>query len=294
MTIREALAQGSEVLKSPSFSALIDTPALDASILLAEIFKVSRTELFARGNEPITAAAWENFTGLLERRRLGECIAYIIGRKEFRGLMFTVNPSVLVPRPDTETLAEAALEYISALSLPGIHKPASSECTRTLLDLCTGSGAVAISLKNECSSLIVTASDISPEALEVAALNAACLINREPIQFIQSDLFENIPGKFNIIVSNPPYVSSGELASMAPEVLWEPSLALDGGEDGLSIIKNIIFLAPEHLYSGGILLLEAGPEQMQKIEELFEKRGFKNVKIHKDLAGRERVISAIA
>ena len=303
MTIRETLAEGTRLLKSPSPSSFIDTPALDAALLLAEVLHSSREELIIRGNDPITESDRDAFSRLISKRRNGECVAYILGRREFRGLEFSVNPHVLVPRPDTETLVEAALEYIDSrrrADTPPDHE--QGEHSFSLLDLCTGSGAVAISLasalKNEYPFLRVCASDISPEALETAALNAARLLdgrlsddNRNSVRFIHSDIFENIPDKFNIIVSNPPYVPSAEISTLAPEVRREPILALDGGADGLELIRRIISQAPEHLLPGGILLLEAGAGQMQDICLLLETHHFTSIRIHKDLAGRDRVIS---
>jgi len=322
MTIREALAEGTGRLKSPCALAFIDTPALDASILLAYTLGTNKTELILSGNKNIDEKTREKYTILLERRRSGECIAYILGRKEFRGLEFFVNTHVLVPRPDTETLVEAALEYID---------PQKDNASLSVLDLCTGSGALAISLKNERPFLHVTASDICPAALETAAENVRQLLgeelsqrrkdaenaeeelgirdcgskvtgvsssatlkdNKPRVQIIQSNLFEDIPFKFNIIVSNPPYVPSNELTGLAPEVRREPSLALDGGEDGLLLIRKIIAQAPDHLLPGGILLLEAAPGQMPSIRELLEGWGFNDVKVYKDLAGRDRVISGL-
>ena len=283
MTIQELLTEGKMLLGSPSPSSFIDTPALDAALLLSEILHKSREELIAGGKEPVSEAERKAFYRFLERRKNGECVAYILGRREFRGLEFTVNHNVLVPRPDTETLVETVLEYIDSRK---------DKNNLFLLDLCTGSGALAISLKNERPFLTVTASDISPKALETAALNAARLLDSGSanVQFIQSDLFENIAGRFDIIVSNPPYVPSGDLASLAPEVQREPHLALDGGEDGLKIIRRIISRAGEYLLPGGLLLLEASPEQMPVIRTFLETHSFDNIRIHKDLAGRDRVI----
>jgi len=291
MTIRETLAEGIKLLTAPSESALIDTPSLDGTILLAHTLGCDRTELILRDNEPISEKSTKEYKTLLERRRSGECIAYILGYREFRGLRFSVSPHVLVPRPDTETLVEAALEYID------LEKDTEN---LFVLDLCTGSGALAVSLKYERPFLHVTASDISPQALEIAILNSKlCLQSKtldpspQSLYFIQSDLFENISGRFNIIVSNPPYVPSGELAGLAPEVQREPALALDGGEDGLFFYRAIIAQAPKHLLPGGVLLFEAGPEQMPAIRELLEAHGFYSVRLYKDLGGRDRVISAV-
>lgn len=286
MTVREALAAGNTRLKSPCPAAFIDTPSLDASILLAETLKTTRTALILRSDESIGEAELEKFKRFLERRRNGECVAYILGRREFRELDFAVNSHVLVPRPETETLVEAALEYIDGMA----HNAATGNIS--VLDLCAGSGALAISLKNERPGLQVTAADISAEALEVAARNASGLLGEKPaVAFIRSDLFENVPGRFNIIVSNPPYVPSDELLTLAPEVRREPRLALDGGEDGLDLIRKIISRARNYLSPRGILLLEASPAQMPAIKTLLENHGFDRVKVYKDLAGMERVIS---
>ena len=296
MTIQETLTEGKRLLESPSPSASIDSPALDAALLLAETLHSRREDLIVRGDEPISKKDREHFFRLIERRRDGECTAYILGRKEFRGLCFTVNPQVLVPRPDTETLVEAALEYVDCLtveaSLEHVDSLAESK-SLSLLDLCTGSGALAISLKNERPFLKVSASDISIPALETAILNDARLLkDGRRIEFIHSDLFGNIPGCFDIIVSNPPYIPSSHIEVLAPETRGEPRLALDGGEDGLELMGKIIRQAPRHLFPGGFLLLEADPEQMPAIRALHENENFGEISTHKDLAGRDRVISA--
>ena len=296
MTIQEILSEGKRLLGAPCPGAVIDTPALDAALLLAETLHLSREELLVRGNEIAAEPERQKYNSLLERRRSGECIAYILGRREFRGIEFTVNPGVLVPRPDTETLVEAALEYIDLWQGERSDTSArgAAQGGLSLLDLCTGSGAVAISIKNERPHIRVTASDVSPETLQTATLNAARLLEgrQNAVQFIQSDLFNNIPEKFDIIVSNPPYIPTGEIDTLSPEVRREPRLALDGGRDGLDLIRKIVSQAPEHLSPGGILLLEASPEQMPAIKTLLEKEHFNKIKIHKDLAGKDRVISA--
>jgi len=283
MTIRETLAEGKELLRAPSLSSSIDTPDLDAALLLSEILHKSRSDLITRGNESISEQDREKFFCLISRRRNGECVAYILGRKEFRGLDFVVNPHVLIPRPDTETLVEAALECSD-----------QKHGILSLLDLCTGSGAVAVSLKNERPFLRVSASDISPEALETARRNAARLLHgSDEVRFIRSDLFENISGRFDIITANPPYIPTGELSGLAPEVRGEPMLALDGGVDGLELTGLIISQAPEHILPGGAILLEAAPEQMPAIRSLLETNGFGGIRIRRDLAGRDRVIAAM-
>jgi release factor glutamine methyltransferase len=295
VTVRETLAEGTALLARGS----IDTPGLDASLLLAHILHTRREGLIIKGPDSIAQKDREQFRQLIERRLKGECVAYILGRKEFRGLEFTVTPDVLIPRPDTETLVEAALEEIEKK-----RKARSGKQNPPLevLDLCTGSGAVAIALKHEQPDLEITASDISREALAVAARNCVKLLGSVPIRFIESDLFEKItpdpknPGKganrFDIILSNPPYIASRKIRSLAPEVRREPRLALDGGSDGMDLIRLIAAQGKEYLKPQGSLFFEAAPDQMKTIAGILENSGFTGIKTFPDLGGRERVIKA--
>ena len=294
MTIEETLLEGWRLLEAPSPSALIEAPALDASLLLGEVLRKSRTELLAHGDDSLSEEQRDQFFALIQRRLGGECTAYILGRKEFRALDFIVNPSVLVPRPDTETLVEVVLELSNARQ-DLIDRGAVKDKGRSLLDLCTGSGALAISVKNERPFFDVTASDISAAALETAELNARQLLgDKNNIRFIHSDLFQNIDGRFDIIVSNPPYIASGEMSALPPEVRREPPLALDGGKDGLAIIRRIIERASGHLTDGGLLLLEADPRQMMAIRRLLTARRFGCITVFQDLAGLDRAIAGAA
>jgi release factor glutamine methyltransferase len=287
MTVRELRAAGNVLLSSARGSALIDTPALDGALLLAEALGTCRTALVIRDNEVVPAPDVRRFDALLRRRLEGECVAYILGRREFRGLDFAVTPDVLVPRPDTETLVETALEYIDAL-----QRAPEGRKGIAVLDLCTGSGAVAIALGHEKENLDLAASDVSPQALALAGANAERLLPQGSIRFIQSDLFENISGRFDLIVSNPPYVPSDEIDRLAPELQKEPRLALDGGKDGLALVRSIIAGAGEHLVSGGVLLLEADQRQMQSIAGILDAKGFENIKFYRDLAGKQRCCAA--
>jgi release factor glutamine methyltransferase len=283
MTVRSAAAKACAVLKA----AGIDTPSLDASLLLAHVLDISRTALAAHGTEPLSRENTEAFFALVDRRQKGECAAYILGKKEFRGLEFLVNPSVLVPRPDTETLVEAAIETVNVEQ--------AADGTVRVLDLCTGSGAVAVSLKNEMPCLEVHASDISAEALQTAKENARRLLGESHIHFYSGDLYNALPScaLFSLIVSNPPYVQAGEIQALSAEVKNEPRLALDGGKTGLEIITRIIDSSPDFLQRGGSLLLEADPRQMGKIASLLAEKGFHDIKLYKDLSGHERVIGSI-
>ncbi|WP_461246160.1 peptide chain release factor N(5)-glutamine methyltransferase [Treponema sp. R6D11] len=282
MLIREALAQGSTDLKY----AGIKTPGLDASLLLAHILSTDRTKLIARGTDSISDKQSKLFCELLERRANGECTAYIIGKKEFMGLEFDVNPSVLVPRPETETLVETAIDIIK--------NKLQSNSLANILDLCTGSGAIAVSLRNEIPMCEVTATDISSNALKTAIQNAEKLLIGTHINFFQGDLYSALPSPlpapFSLIVSNPPYIPSAEIQTLSAEVQNEPRLALDGGTTGLEIITHIIEKAPNYLKQNGYLLLEADPRQMKQITILLEKNKFKNIQLFKDLSGEDRVI----
>lgn len=287
MTVRAALAEATAELTSLK----IETPSLDAQLLLCACLNISRSALLAARTEPIAENVLTAFRSFTNRRKSGECVAYILGKKEFYGLEFLVNPSVLVPRPDTEILVEAAIT---------ISNEQLEKSNVRVLDLCTGSGAVAVSLKHSMPEIEVSAADISGEALETAKGNAARLLGENKINFYLGDLFDALPENFSslyepfsLIVSNPPYVPVDELKSLSAEVQNEPHLALDGGETGLKIIERIINAAPAYLQNGGSLLLEADPRQMEAISFLFKKRGFCSIVTHKDLSGKERVISGV-
>jgi len=297
MLIREALAQGGADLKY----AGIKTPGLDASLLLAHVLKKSRTEIYACDTEDISDELCEIYCSLIERRCFGECAAYLTGKKEFHGLEFTVNKSVLVPRPDTETLVEAAVKTLKTIT-PDPHglthglKNEDRKFNIKVLDLCTGSGAVAISLKHERADIEVHATDISREALDTAKENSERLLGENQIKFFHGDLFDAVsdPGSklsYSLIISNPPYIPSDEIQSLPEEVQNEPRIALDGGVSGLDIIKRITDKAPEYLCSNGYLLLEADPRLMDKIKMIYEAGGFTDIELLNDLSNSQRVIS---
>jgi release factor glutamine methyltransferase len=294
MTVRSAIADACAVLKT----AGIDTPSLDASLLLAHVLKISRASAAALGTEPLSQENLDEFNALVERRQKGECAAYILGKKEFRGLEFLVGPQVLVPRPDTETLVEAAITVIKEQLAISREQAGSSDLVSVnsirVLDLCTGSGAVAVSLKNEMPFLDVYASDISAGALEIAEKNARHLLGENQIHFYSGDLYDALPRSlFSLIVSNPPYIPADEIKTLSAEVQNEPRLALDGGKTGLEIISRIIDRTPDFLKRGGFLLLEADPRQMKKIAPGLAGKGFYDIKLFKDLSGRERVIGGM-
>ena len=260
---------------------------------LAEALNVSRSSLIASSSESVVEKSLAVFHGFIKRRLNGECVAYILGRKEFYGLEFLVNPAVLVPRPETETLVETALKQLTINN----EQLAMNNQPLQVLDLCTGSGAVAVALKHAMPELEVWATDISPEALEVAKTNATRLLPPESIHFCCGNLFDALPSSFLtshfsflIITCNPPYVPTAEIAGLSPEVRGEPFIALDGGGDGLDIIKKIVAEALEFLQPGGVLLIEADPRQTARITVLLEEKGFTDIQTYKDLSGKERVI----
>jgi len=284
MTICEALVQGSEILKN----AGIDTSSLDASVLLADILNINRSSLIAKGKEILKEEEHNKFYLLINRRKKGECVAYITGNKEFFGLNFTVNSNVLVPRPDTEILVEAALEQIKKLNMVNGTKDKIR-----VIDLCTGSGAVAISIKHEIPEIEIWAADLSTQALETARENSNRLLGAGSVNFFHGDLYKALPSEnpsFSLIVSNPPYVPTDEIQTLSVEVRNEPLLALDGGKSGLDIIERIIEKSPDYIKQGGFLLLEASPCQMKEISSLLVNSGFKDIKLYKDLSGQDRVI----
>ena len=282
MTVTEALKQAASLLASSgTITANIETPALDAGLLLGKLLHLDKAGLILNGKKKLSEKKYLQYQELLKRRLDGECIAYILGHREFFGLEIIVNNNVLVPRPETEILVEKGLELISA------RNPKTS---KTILDLCTGSGAIAIAMKHKMPELEVWASDISKKALAMAHKNSARHNTR--IHFIKSDLFSNIKNSFDMIITNPPYICSGKISSLAPEVKREPRLALDGGHDGLDLIRRIIQDSVQHLLPGGILLMEADNGQEPIIEKLLFNAGLRECRTFNDLSGQFRLISA--
>ncbi len=273
MTVREALNRGIAFLTRTE----ADTPYLDASLLLAETLKLSKEALIGAYPEEIDPGAVDRFEELLRRRADGIPVSYLRRRKEFYGLDFFVDERVLVPRPDTETLVEEARALMAA------RRP------RRVLDLCAGSGCLAIALKRLFPEIEIAGADVSPDAGDVFRFNAVTLLG-EPLAFFESDLFANVPGTFDFIVSNPPYVGSAEVEAMKLSGWPEPGLALDGGPDGTDLLLRIIAEAAARLEPGGFLLLEADPGQMKKLSLAMERRGYINIHVRRDLGGRERAL----
>ena len=255
----------------------IESPRLDAELLLASTLEMDRVGLYVNFERPLNQKELKNYRDKIRRRALREPVQYILSETEFWSLPFTVNPSVLIPRPDTEVLVEEVLKKISG--------PAR------VLDAGTGSGIIAVALAHEIKDIQITAIDCSQAALEVARLNALRNKVESKIDF-QLGSLDHLPlGSFDLIASNPPYIPSGELEELMPEVReYEPRLALDGGLDGLESIRTLVSQAKKSLKVGGSLLVEVGFDQGQKVLSLFEMAGFKNAYARKDYAGVPRVV----
>jgi len=274
MTIREALQLGASAL------AGVPDPQLDAEWLLGGALGMKRLELLLNAAQALTAEQEKRYKTLLAQRAARKPLQYILGSQSFYGLELRVDEAVLIPRQETETLCERALAAMEALRAPAVA------------DICTGSGAIAIALKVNRPDARVWATDASPEALRLARENAEQ--NGAEITFLEGDLLAPLTGlTFDCIVSNPPYIPSGALNGLQPEVRYEPRMALDGGADGLTFYRRLAQDAPACLNRGGSILAELGDGQAEAAAELFAAAGhFEDVHIHPDLYGRARVLEA--
>jgi release factor glutamine methyltransferase len=260
----------------------IENPRLDAELIVAHALGIDRTRVIIDGKRPLEGAELAKLRDLVKRRRAHEPIAYLRGHREFYGLQFKVDRRVLIPRPDTEALVDVALSRSAHVSL-----------SMRMLDLCTGSGCVAIACARQRPTSKVVATDLSTDALAVARDNALRL-GAYNVSFVESDLFANVRGAFDVITANPPYIVSSEIDSLQPDIKdFEPRLALDGGADGLDIVRRIVDQAPDHLVPGGVLALEIGMGEAEATRALFEARGFTDVRSDRDYAKIERVVSGV-
>jgi release factor glutamine methyltransferase len=261
-----------------------ETARLDAEILLAFSRGCQRIQLYTEYDAPLTPEERSKMRDLVKRRAGHEPVAYLVGFREFFGLDFEVEPGVLIPRPDTETLVVTALELAREMESPQV------------IDLCTGSGCVAAAIAENCKSAVVSAVEIDDQAFAVATRNLAKHELAERVTLLQGDLFQPVPegGLFDLIVSNPPYVTTAEMDTLPPDVrLHEPRRALDGGADGLDIVRRIISDGHGRLNSSGAMLLEISSEQAPVVADLFAQAGvFEPAVIAKDLAGHSRVVWA--
>lgn len=275
-TAAEVLAEAVKVLAS-----VTETPRLDAEILLAHSARLSRSQLLTRLRDAIDAPG---FDALVERRQNSEPIAYILGEWEFFSLAFFTRPPILVPRPETEHLVEAALDYLK-----------DRATARRVLDIGTGTGCVAVSIAKNARSSCVFATDINADALGLARENAAR--HGVAIEFRHGDLFGAFTpadDSFDVIVSNPPYVESAEWPHLPPVIrLYEDPRALLAGEDGLHVLRRIIAQASAHLKPGGLLAVEMGENHSERVRALFEDAGFRDIRFRNDLAGIARIAQGV-
>lgn len=252
-------------------------PRLESRLLLAHVSGLSHSAMVSAGPAPLPDAQWQAFCQLAERRLAGEPVAYLLGEREFYGRRFAVSPAVLIPRPETEHLVDAALDKV------GRMQPAR------VVDLGTGSGAIAVTLALEAPAWQVTAVDLSPDALAMAAANAASL--GAAVAFHHGSWFAPLPGDavFELIVSNPPYIDAADHHLGEGDVRFEPRMALTDGNDGLDCLRAIAAGAPARLAAGGWLMVEHGYDQGPACRQLFEQAGLQQVATLPDLAGLDRV-----
>lgn len=276
MTIKQAITKGMIMLKSNN----VESPKLKARLLLQYVLDKPRQYIIVYDNKEIDKQQqWQYFVNI-EKLTKGIPLQHITHRQEFMKMDFFVDENVLIPRPDTEILVEEVIKIAQKYNSPRI------------LDLCTGSGAIAISLKKFVPNADITAVDISEKALEIAQKNAEKL--EAKINFVKSNLFDKLDNKkFDIIVSNPPYIRKDEIKKLSEEVQKEPKIALDGGEDGLDFYKKIINEASSYLESNGYLCFEIGYNQKNEVQNLLSNSGkYQDIYCKKDLCGNDRVIIA--
>ena len=272
MNYTEAFLMGMQKLKE----AEIGEAQLDARLLLEEVCGTDHNTLLCHGDREVSEAEEEQYRKALEQRAVHVPLQHLLGYQDFMGLRFQVNEYVLIPRQDTEILVEEAMRYLH----DGMR----------ILDLCTGSGCILLSLlhySNDCEGVGV---DISQEALQVAAQNAELLGIKA--DFLKSDLYEKVTGKFDLLVSNPPYIERKVIPTLMEEVReYDPYIALDGGEDGLDFYRRIIGGAQDYLKRGGQILREIGSGQAKAVSELLREAGFKEIDVCRDFASLDRVVS---
>lgn len=281
-TVRDVVAWMTDDLRKRG----VEGARLDAELIVAQALGIDRVKVIVGGDRLLEPGELELIRSLFRRRRTAEPVAYLRGYREFYGRNFRVDRRVLVPRPDTEILVQVALERLRGRDLGG-----------RIVDLCTGSGCVAITLKLERPTIAVDATDLSEGAIAVARDNAQRLGAVWNVRFVTGDLFAPLgepSPRYDLIVANPPYIATDEIATLQPDIRdHEPHLALDGGTDGLSIVRRIVDRAPDWLRPGGALAMEIGAGQAPAVEELLRARGFTDVKSTRDYGGHDRVVSGV-
>jgi release factor glutamine methyltransferase len=279
ITVFSAVNEGIALLKRNN----VDTPRLDCEVIMAFVLGTERIKILTEGSRPLEASQYERFISLAGRRACGEPTAYLTGRREFMSLDFAVGPGVLIPRGDTETLVLEIIEECKSRTSPVL-----------VADIGCGSGAIGISIARYVPKAMVTMIDISPSAVETATGNALLNDVKDRVRIMQGNLLEPLADeRFDIIVSNPPYIETGEIPSLQREVRdFEPRIALDGGPDGLDFYRHITSEAGACLKGGGLLGYEIGYNQAEAVSRILADNGFEDIKLYKDLAGYDRCITA--
>ncbi len=270
MTVKEALIKAKEELKN------VPDRDVDAAWIVCAVAGVTRSELHFLSDKELSEKQLLLLDEILKRRKTREPLQHIFGFVPFYNIELKTDKRALIPRDETAILAELAIDFIS------------KNRYNTVLDIGTGSGAIAITVKKNLPEIKVTASDISDDALSLARENAKN--NNTDIEFIKSDLFENIRGKFDCILSNPPYIATKDIEKLERELSFEPQNALDGGADGLDFYRDIILEAKEHLNKNGLLMFEIGYDQADAVRTLLAKSGFTDARVEKDYAGLDRIV----
>lgn len=282
-TIRDLLKVTAEYLKEKD----IEAPRLSAEVLLAFLLSLTRVQLYLHFDRPLSEEEVSGYRALIKRRLKREPLQYITGTQEFWSLDFSVGPSVLIPRPESEVLVEKAVSLYRSGSVPNAERP-------RLLDLCTGCGALAVALSREIPKAEVWAADLSERAIAVARSNASKHGVENEVRFLTGDLWQPVRERglvFDLIVSNPPYIRSSALKSLFPEVGYEPRSALDGGESGMLCIGKILLEGPGYLNPGGWILVEMDPEQTLEGLRVMEETGqYASWEKLKDYSHRDRVV----
>jgi len=277
-TVRDVLKWTADYFKGKG----IATPRLDAEVLLAHSLGIDRLRLYLDLDRPLHPEERSRFKDLVRRRAAREPVAFIVGTREFWSISLRVSPGVLIPRPDTEILVESVLDRIRAIECP------------IILEIGTGSAAISVAVARDHRRARILATDISPAALAVARVNAREAGLGESIDFVAGDLFSALrpDARFDVICSNPPYVPTIELADLEPEITrFEPRQALDGGLDGLDVIRRLVREAGPYLKEHGALIIEIGDQQAESVVDLFSRLGgFTDVRTVPDLAGKLRVV----
>jgi release factor glutamine methyltransferase len=280
LTVKRALTAETARLRATS-----PTPRLDVEILLAHVLGTTRERLYAIPERQLTADERARLRALVGRRAQSEPVAYLTGRKAFRDIELQLNEATLIPRPETETLVEVALEKLKELEGHAL----------SVLDIGTGSGAVALAIAHEHPSVHVVGTDVQYRALEMARLNAGRLGLSARVEFLVSDLFDDLPpgGMFDVIVCNPPYIADGDLADTPPDVHgFEPHVALLGGAAGMDFYHRLVPAAPPFLRTGGWLALEIAEDKASEVRAVFEEcHRYAPIEVHNDLGGGARVVA---